>query len=218
MTTGAIDLELEPRTLIGKKVQRLRRQGIIPVHLYGPDTDSRALQCQSQRLIQALSAAGASTPINITIQGESETQLAFAREIQWDPRRGDIVHVDLLVADSFKPVSAQVAIVLIGESPGARAIGGAAVQQLRFLDVQALPMEMPGQIEIDLETLTESDGVIRAGDLDLPAGVTRLTDADEVMVRVEGPRVEAVTPQLQPEGEGAETAEDSQDSSEETSG
>ena len=213
MTTGAIDLELEPRTLLGKKVKSLRREGIIPVHMYGPGFDSLALQCRSQRLVQALSSAGASTPINVTIQGETATQLAFAREIQWDPRRGNIFHVDLLVADSFRLMSAQVLIVLIGDSPGARANGGTVAHQLRFLDVEALPMEMPSQIEIDLETLTEPDGVIRAGDLQLPAGVTRLTDADELVVRVEAPRVEVATPQDEPVAGEPESAEDSEESS-----
>ena len=99
MTTQAIKLELEPRDLLGKKVQRLRRAGIIPVHLYGPDSDSRPLQCQSQKLIQVLSLAGGNTAIEITIQGESGSKLAFAREIQWEPMRDTILHVDFLLAD-----------------------------------------------------------------------------------------------------------------------
>ena len=96
MTTGSINLELEPRELLGKKVSRLRKEGIIPVHLYGSGVESRSLQCQAQALIQVLSAAGGSTPINITISGEKGAHLAFAREIQWDPKRDDIIHVDLL--------------------------------------------------------------------------------------------------------------------------
>jgi large subunit ribosomal protein L25 len=191
-----------------KKVKRLRREGIIPVHLYGPGFESRSLQCQAQRLIGVLSAAGGSTPISITIQGESGTQLAFAREIQWNPKRDDIVHVDLLVADTSRPVSAQVAIVLNGESPGARIVSGTVMQQLRFMDVQALPLEMPAQIDIDLETLTEPDGVIRAGDVELPANVTRLTDADELIARIELPRVEVVGEAAEVEGvEGEEPGE-----------
>ena len=88
MTTNAVQLELDPRELMGKKVGRLRRAGIVPVHLYGPGMEPRALQCQSSRLIRALARAGGATPISVTIQGESKTHLAFAREIQWDPRRG----------------------------------------------------------------------------------------------------------------------------------
>lgn len=205
MTTGAIDLELQPRDLLGKKVARLRKEGIIPVHLYGAGVESRPLQCPAPRLIQVLSAAGGNTPISITISGESGTQLAFAREVQWDPKRDDIVHVDLLVADTSRPVSAQVPIVLVGDSPGARSVNGTIVHQLRTLDVEALPLEMPSQLEIDLATLTEPDGVVRAGDINLPGNVTRLTDADDVIVRIELPRVE-VEPELE-EGEEVEGEE-----------
>ena len=143
MTTEAIKLELEPRELLGKKVKQLRRDGIVPVHLYGPGIESRSLQCGAPSLIQVLARAGGNTPVSVTIRGERGNHLAFAREIQWDPRRDDILHVDLLVAEAGRPVSAQVPIILIGESPGARMVGGTVMHQLRQLDVEALPLEMP---------------------------------------------------------------------------
>ena len=209
MTTGAIDLELEPRQLTGKKVRKLRREGIIPVHLYGPGFDSRAMQCQTQRIVQVLSAAGGNTPISITVKGEQGTLLAFAREIQWNPKRDDLTHVDLLVADSSRPVSAQVPIVLTGDSPGAQLAGGTVVQQLRFLDVQALPLEMPGEIEVDLGTLTEPESVVRAADLPLPEGVTRLTDGEELILRIEVARAEVEeAPADAPEAEEPGTSEE----------
>ncbi len=205
MTTNAVQLDLEPRELTGKKVGQLRRAGIIPVHLYGPGMEPRALQCVGPRLIQALSQAGASTPISIKIQGESGTHLAFAREIQWDPRRDDLLHVDLLAADVSRPVTAQVNIVLSGESPGARSVGGTVLQQLRTIDVQALPLDMPGQADFDLSELTEPDGVVRVANIVLPDAVTVLTDVEEVVARIELPRaVEEL--EAEPAG-GEETTE-----------
>lgn len=190
MTTEAVSLELELRELLGKKVKKLRREGIIPVHLYGQSVESRALQCSGPKLIQVLSRAGGNTPINITIRGQEESHLAFAREIQWDPRRDTLVHVDFLVAEATRVVSAQVPIILIGESPGARSSGGTVMQQLRSVDVEALPLEMPAQIEIDLAVLTDAAGVIRAGDLALSANVNLLNDPDDVVVRIEAARAE----------------------------
>ncbi len=201
MTTEAIKLELKPRELTGKKVKQLRRDGVIPVHLYGPGIESRALQCEAPKLIQVLVRAGGNTPISVTIQGEEGDQIALAREIQWDPRRDDVLHVDLLVTEITRLVSAQVPIVLIGESPGARLTGGTVMHQLRQLDVQALPLEMPGQAEIDLATLTEPDGVIRVSDISLPANVTLLNDPEEVVVRIELPRVEVIEEVEVEEGE-----------------
>ena len=203
MTTDAIKLELEPRELLGKKVNRLRRAGITPVHLYGPDAESRPLQCQSHKLIQVLSLAGGNTAIEVSIQGESGSKLAFAREIQWEPMRDTVLHVDFLLADINRPVTAQVPIILTGESAGARSVGGSIVHQLRQLDVQALPLEMPGQIELDLAVLTEADSVIRVRDIDLPSNITVLTDLEELVVRVELPRVEVEVEEVEAE-EGEE--------------
>ena len=214
MTTQSIKLELEPREILGKKVKKLRKAGIIPVHLYGPDSDSRPLQCQSQKLIQVLSLAGGNTAITISIQGESESYLAFAREIQWEPVRDTILHVDFLLADINRPVTAQVPIVLIGESPGARSVGGSIVHQLRQLDVQALPLEMPGQVELDMAVLTDPDAVIRVSDIVLPSNVTVLTDSEELVVRIELPRAEVEAEVEVAEGDEAVAGEEAQSADE----
>ena len=214
MTTNSVQIDLEPRELMGKKVGRLRRAGIVPVHLYGPGMEPRSLQCQSSTLIRTLAAAGGATPIHITIQGESGNHLAFAREVQWHPMRDDLLHVDLLAVDVTRPVTAQVPIVLTGESGGARSVNGTVMHQLRSVDVQALPLEMPGQIEIDLEVMDSPDSVIRASDLPIPGSATLLTDAEELVVRIELPRVaEEVSTSEDGAAEGAE--ETTEDSSEE---
>ena len=212
MTTNEVQIELDPRELMGKKVGRLRRTGIVPVHLYGPGMEPRALQCQASRLIQVLATAGGATPIHITINGETGNHLAFAREIQWDPRGDDLLHVDLLAADVSRPVTAQVPINLIGESAGARNVSGTIMQQLRAVDIQALPLEMPALIEVDITVMEEADDVIRVSDLDIPGNATLLSDPEELVVRIELPRVveevEGIEGLEEGEtGEGGETAE-----------
>ena len=188
MTTSAVQLELQPRELMGKKVGRLRRVGIIPVHLYGPGIESRALQCAARQLIPILAAAGASSPISVSIEGEQGSHLAFAREIQWDPTRDTVLHVDLLAADVSRTVTAQVNIVFVGEAPGAVRTGGNISQLLFSIDVSALPLDMPAQAEVDLAVMTSDDSVIRAGDIPLPSEVALLTDPEEMVARIDVPR------------------------------
>ena len=185
MATESISLELSHREVTGKKVKQLRRQGMIPVHLYGPGIEAQPLQCETTSLINVLVKAGGNTAVTITVQGSQGSHLAFAREIQWGPRRDDILHVDFLAVDATRPVAAQVPITLIGDSPGARAAGGTVMQQLRDLSVQALPLEIPRELELDLSTLTQLDGVLRAGDIAIPSSVTLLTDPEDVVVRIE---------------------------------
>ena len=185
MASDTINLTLTPREIQGKKVKALRRQGIIPVHLYGPGVESRSLQCEFPVLVAALAKAGGNTPVAITVEGEQGSQLAFTREIQWGPRRDDILHVDFLVAEASRPISAQVPVTLVGESPGAIAAGGAVVQQQRDVTVEALPLEVPRELVVDLALLTDVDGVVRAADVSLPANVVLLGDPEDVIARIE---------------------------------
>lgn len=122
--TDRIAIRLQPRDTLGKKVKDLRRAGIVPVHLYGSGLPSRPLQCQGPQLLKALAQAGRNTPVAITIEGEKNEHLAFVREVQWDPIRGDLFHVDFLRTESTQLVSAEVPVVLTEESPGARQILG----------------------------------------------------------------------------------------------
>ena len=210
MTTSAVRLELQPRELLGKKVGRLRRAGIVPVHLYGPGVESRSLQCAARELVPALAAAGASSPITVTIEGEGGSRLAFAREIQWDPRRDSVLHVDLLAVNVSRPVTAQVTLALEGEAPGASRSGGNVTQLLLAVEAEALPLEMPAQIEIDVSVLTDPGSVIRVGDIQAPANVTIPTDTEEMVARIDVPRgaVGAEDEEAAAEGEdGGDAAE-----------
>ncbi len=209
MTTNAVQIELDPRELTGKKVGRLRRAGIVPVHLYGPGMEPRALQCQTTQLIRVLATAGGATPIQITIQGEPGNHLAFAREIQWDPKHDELLHVDLLAADVSRPVTAQVPVILVGESAGARNVSGTVMHQLRTVDIQALPLEMPSQIEVDISVMEEADSVIRVSDLPVPESSTILSDLEELVVRIELPRVAEEVAFAGEEGSEGEEAEGS---------
>ena len=194
-----ISLTLQPRATLGKKVKGLRRAGVAPVHLYGRGVAPQALQCQEKELLRALARAGGNSPIVITVEGTGEEHLAFAREIQWDPIKGALFHVDFLRAEADRLVSAEVPIVLTGDSPGARKISGTVVQQLRTVTVEALPLDMPGDINIDLSVMAEPEDVIRAQDIPLPTGTNLITDPEAMVARIELAKVEVV--------EGAEVTE-----------
>ena len=198
-----VSLKLETRDIFRKKVKRLRKAGTIPVHLYGPGIEPRSLQCKGQELSKALSQAGRNTPITITLDGDKGEHLAFVREIQWDPVRGDLLHVDFLRAEATQRVSAEVPVVLFGASPGAREVFGTVAQQVQALTVEALPLDMPPEIRVDLEMLAQPGDVIRAGDVTLPPEATLITNSNEVVARIELPRVE-VEEEKAPEAEGEE--------------
>ncbi len=207
MSTESINLELEPRTVLGKKVKQLRREGTIPVHLYGPGIEPRPLQCEQKLLLRALARAGSTNPVNLSVQGERGESLAFAREIQWSPVRDQLLHVDFLAVSVTEKVTDQVPINLTGESPAARETGGGVAQTLYYLDVEALPLEIPGEVVIDLSQLVDTGSTVRAGEVQLDENVTLLTDPEAMIVRVDAGRLaptrEEETP-AEPEEEESE--------------
>jgi len=178
-----ITLTLAPRTVLGKKVRVLRKDGIIPVNLYGRGVESQPLQCDGKILLRALATAGMNLPISVTIPGQKDRELAFARDIQWDPVRDEMLHVDFLRVDVSLAVTASVPIILTGTAPAGRLADGTVVQPLRNLDVQALPLDMPSDLTVDLEKIAKLDDVIRAGDIILPPNVTIITDPEEPVAR-----------------------------------
>ena len=206
MTTESISLELEPRTVLGKKVKQLRRAGTIPVHLYGPGVEPRPLQCENRQLLRALAQAGSTNPVTLSIKGEAGERLAFAREIQWSPIRSQLLHVDFLAVSATERIAAQVPINLVGESPGARDTGGSVAQTLYALEVEALPLEIPNEIVIDLSVLVDTNSVVRAGELPLESGVTMLTDPDAMVVRVDAGRLSLGRQEDAGDAPGAEAA------------
>ena len=193
--TSRTTLNLQPRDTLGKKVKRLRAADIIPVHLYGAGIASRSLQCGAPDLTKLMAQASGNIPISITVEGEQEEYLAFVREVQREPIRGNLLHVDFLRAEATRRVSAEVPLLLVGDSLAARQVSGTVVQQLRSLTVEALPLEMPQNFEVDLSVLTEPNAIIRAGDIPLPPGATLLSDADGVVARIEVARAEEARPE-----------------------
>lgn len=178
-----ITLTLDPRTVLGKKVRALRREGIIPVHLYGRGVKSQPLQCDGKVLLRALVTAGMNLPISVNISGQKDQELAFARDIQWDPVRGEMLHVDFLRVDVSLVVTASVPIVLTGTAPAERLADGTVVQPLRHLDVQALPLDMPSDLTANLEKIAKLDDTIRARDITLPPNVTLITHPEATVAR-----------------------------------
>ena len=90
--------------------------------------------------MKVMAQASGNTPISITVEGEGEEYLAFIREVQRDPIMDDLFHVDFLRAESTRRVSANVPVLLVGESPAAREVSGKVVQRLRSVTIEALPL------------------------------------------------------------------------------
>ncbi len=202
-------LVVAQREQIGsKEVRRLRRQGLIPGVLYGRGKPV-SISVRERELRRALTgAAGLHSILDVEIDGHGKTHASILKDYQVDKIRGHITHVDLQEVRLDHPIHASVSVHLIGgeDAPGVRE-GGVLSQPLRELDVEALPLEVPEHIDLDVSNM-EIGGTLRIADVTVPDGVTLLGDPETVLATVTAPtRVveeepEAVEGEV-PEGEAA---------------
>ena len=205
-------LKLSPRSVKGKKVRALRRQGVVPVHVYGKGVDPQALEVEAQVLRRLLPRVGTNVPLSVTFEGETDENLCFVREVQRHPVTEDLLHVDFLRVDVSQSIRAEVPIVLLGDSPAVRQLGGTLLQPLQSILVESLPMNVPASFEVDASELDDFEKGIYVRDLTADPSVAILTDADEMIARVAQPRIEvveeeAVAAEALEEGEAAAAEE-----------
>jgi large subunit ribosomal protein L25 len=175
-------LEAQPRTVVGKKVGRLRRSGLVPVVVYGPKTEPVNLQIEYRPLQIALMKAGGTNLIEIRYEGGSHVVLA--REVQRDILRTDITHVDFFAVDLLAKISIDVPIHFVGESPAVQARKGILITGPTMLTIETLPSHLMSQIEVDLSNLNEIGDAVHVRDLKLDADITIINDPDEMIARI----------------------------------
>ncbi len=204
-----IELKVTSREILGKKVRFLRRQGVIPVHLYGPGIESMALQCDTTELQRVLDEAGKTQLISLKIDNEKKPRTVVVHEVQIEPQTGESLHVDFYQVKMAEKVKVEIPIVLVGEAPALKLKENMLVQELNTLSVECLPAKIPPSVELDLNSLTESEQAVRVKDIELDREVTVLNDPELVMVKVSVRRIEKVEePVIAEEEEEVEVPEE----------
>ncbi|SVB04423.1 uncharacterized protein METZ01_LOCUS157277 [marine metagenome] len=187
MTTQTARLAVQERSTMRKKNGVLRRNGITPIHLYGPGIPSQVFQVDSQLLRKTLSVVGYNRPVEVAPDGSGETHLAFVREIQFHPLTTEVVHVDFLRVDMTKTTRVDVPVELVGESAAVRVHGGSLIQALYTVLVEARPLEVPVVVSADATIMEDFDRAIRVSDLEVAEGVAILTDPEQMVAHVTPP-------------------------------
>jgi len=184
-----LNLMVDTREVTGKKVRSLRRQGIIPAHLYGRGTESLALQATAPTITTLLRTSGANAIISLKISGESDARPVMLRGVQRHPVTDDLIHVDFYQISLTETLRADVPLMITGEAPAVHIFGGVFLQSLDHVTVEALPADIPRQIDVDVSGLDTLDSAVHVRDLTIPDTVVLLSDPDQVVAKVEPPRV-----------------------------
>jgi large subunit ribosomal protein L25 len=198
-----VALTAQARKTSGKGAARsLRRQSLVPAVLYGRALESTLLSVSPGDLEKATSTASAENIlIDLTItDGEStRNQRAMIREIQVDPVKRNILHVDFLGISMDRKITVEVPINLVGDPVGVSA-GGMLQQVLRSVEISCLPDRIPDTLELDVSSLTMGHS-LHVSDLRTPEGVELLSDPRLTLATVLAPKRVEEKPAAPAEGE-----------------
>jgi large subunit ribosomal protein L25 len=168
----------------GKSAARqIRREGRLPAVIYGKG-DSTSLTIEADILVEIRrSASGSNAVLDMNLLGDQEEHCnAILREVQIDPVTREPLHVDFFRVDPNEPIRVTVNIETINELPDElKATNATASLVLREAELECLPGDIPESLRVDLAALTSSQS-FHAGDLDLPEGVTLITDTETAIL------------------------------------
>jgi large subunit ribosomal protein L25 len=179
-----VELYAEPRTVTGKKVKALRRQGVVPLVVYGRQAamNVQAPEFDTKRAIAR--ASGQLMALNIA--GEKSPRMVLARDAQYDVLSGLLLHADLYEVDVTQTIQVQVSLALVGEPQLVESSQALLLQVLTEVEIECLPGDIMQSIEVDISGLEDFSDAIYARDLTLPETVTLLTPPDELIARLQG--------------------------------
>jgi len=208
-----MDLKLQAtkRTVQGRHVRKLRKEGAVPGVVYGHRTEAEPVALDAAEFRRVYAKAGRTHLIDFVLDG-GRPQKVLIKEIQKHPRYEGPIHVDLFRIDLKEKLQIDVPISVVGESPAVKRGDGDLLISLHSLRVECLPSDIPEAVEVDVSGLEEIDDSVRVHELKFPEGVTLLTGGDEMIVKVQAHRVaeepvaEAAEGEAEAPAEGEEAA------------
>jgi len=198
--TSSTTLTAYQRDVVGKSSHRLAAEGRIPAVLYGTGRDAISLAVDRHDFEQLIAHhSTGSTVFELAVEGEKTPVNALIREMQTNPVKGTIVHIDFLAVAMDQLIQAPVTLRFLNDPAGVRA-GGVLTTNFHEVTVEAKPGDLPSGLDIDIAALEIGDA-LHIRDIVAPAGVTILDDPEEVLISVQAPRAEV---EEEVEGEGGE--------------
>ncbi|MCC6381672.1 MAG: 50S ribosomal protein L25 [Dehalococcoidia bacterium] len=194
-----VSLAAAPRTVLGKQVRRLRRQGVLPGNVYGKGISSVAVELDARTFARTIKAHGVRSMFELAIDGENAVRHVVLRGLTRAGGVGEPIHVDFYQVDLNRPIQAHVPLHLEGVAPAVRDLAGTLIQSLEAVTIRSLPLAIPDAIVVDVGMLARFDVSLTVADVKPPAGVEILNDLAIVVATVTPPRIRVETEEEQAE-------------------
>jgi large subunit ribosomal protein L25 len=157
-----LQLETQDRTILGNRVRKLRREGLVPAVIYGKDYPSKTVQLPLNTFLKTYRQTGRTGIIDIKIGNENIVVPCLVADTDLDPVKETVRHVNFLAIDLKAKIDTLVPVKLIGLSPAVKEYGAILIQNLHEVEIRVLPEKIPSEIEVDISILKDLDNVIHA--------------------------------------------------------
>lgn len=201
-----LTLKATPRDILGKRVKILRDKGQVPGVLYGRNFKNVSLILDKKEFQKIADAAGEATLINLDLPRDKDTKVLI-RNIQYDPVKDNILHVDLYKVDMTEEIETEIPLEFIGVSPAVEELEGNLITNKNAIKVKCLPNKLVSKIEVDISVLKSFEDFIHVKDLNIPAGIEVLEEKEDLVAQVTPPRSEEELEALEEETKAAAETE-----------
>lgn len=201
-----IPLKAEIRTITGRKVKKLRREGLIPAHVFGHKVETIHVQVNKPEFLKVFGQAGETGIVDLAI--DSKSHPVMIRNVQIHPVTDETLHIDFYQVNLSEKVTVNVPLEVVGESPAVEKKIGLLLTPVTEVEIEALPADIPESIEVDVSALANIGDEIKVSDLKVDRSKVKITTPEELIAAQIGELVtkemEAVEAEVEAEQAAAE--------------
>ena len=181
-------------SIVAKKISSgnavtVRENAEIPAIMYGPKIDPVTLSIPYTEFDKLYAEAGEANFIDLSLDG-AEAAKVLVQEVQHDPVKGRIIHVDFRQVDMTKEMNATIELDFVGMAPAVKKLGGTLMKSVDRLNIKCLPKDLVGQVDVDLSVLKSFDDAIHVSEVALPDGVVSTDNPTTLVAKVAAPLTE----------------------------
>ncbi|MDO8429756.1 MAG: 50S ribosomal protein L25 [bacterium] len=177
-----MDLQVQKRETLGRKVNALRRKGLVPAELYGRGLENLHLTVPKKEFNKVFKVAGENTIVNIMLDNKKYPVLI--QDVSYHPVTDEVLSADLYQVRMDEKLKVNVPVEFVGVAPAVKEKNGLLVKALQELEVEALPADIPHEFKVDVSKLVEIGQSIYVKDLTIPSGVKVLVNPETVVTTV----------------------------------
>jgi large subunit ribosomal protein L25 len=200
MATARPTLAAQHREITGKAVAHLRKAGRLPAVVYGRGEPSNSVTVDSHEFEVLRKRIGPNALVDLSVDGDAAKPVLI-HDVQIHPVHRRPLHADLFLVRMTEDLIVDVPLVAVGRSHAVDELNGTLLHPTETVRVKALPDHLPQSIEYSIDSLVDFDATVHVRDLAIPSDVTLLTDPDEIIAKVQAPRIEIEEEPVVEEGE-----------------